>query len=118
MGEEDTGAGSAGVVALSEDDKKLAVALLNNCAICRLKLGEADSTKFDCNKVLQYDDKNSKAMYRRAECEFAMGNWKACTEDASRALELEPGNKAAEQLKKKADYEEKAAKKKEKAMYS
>merc|ERR1712151_679817 len=113
---EDSGTASASVVALSEDDKKLAVALLNNSAICRLKLGEADSAKFDCNKVLQYDNNNSKAMYRRAECEFAMGNWKACTEDATKALELEPGNKAAEQLKKKADYEEKAAKKKEKAM--
>mmetsp|Transcript_98830 Transcript_98830/g.283900 ORF Transcript_98830/g.283900 Transcript_98830/m.283900 type:complete len:336 (+) Transcript_98830:66-1073(+) len=111
------GAG-AGAGALSEDDKKLAVALLNNCAMARMKLGDAEPAMLDCEKVLQYDEKNVKAMFRRAECHLKMANYSLCVADADKTLEIDPGNKAAEALKLKAAHEEKAAKQKEKAMYS
>ena len=47
-----------------------------------------------------------------------MHNFKACAEDAKRTLELDSGNKEAEQLIKKANDAEKREKKQEKAMYS
>ena len=105
-------------VELSEADKQLAVALLNNSAMARLKIGEHDAAKFDCTKVLQFDAKNVKATFRRAQAELALHNFKACVEDAKRTLELDPANKEAEQLVKKATDAEKREKKQEKAMYS
>jgi len=109
---------SMGPTQLSDDDKALAIALLNNCAMARLKLGEAMPAKFDCTKVLQYDPKNVKAMFRRAPAELALKNFKACAEDATATLELDPSNKEAELLKRKAAEAEKNEKKQEKAMYS
>lgn len=103
---------------LSEEDKQLAIALLNNCAMANLKLGEADAAKFDCTKVLEYDPKNIKALFRKGQAEMALGNFKACAEVCGRMLEVEPGNKDAEQLKLKAAHAEKSQKKNEKAMYS
>ena len=105
-------------VELSESDKQLALALLNNSAMARLKNGEPESAKFDCTKALQYDPKNVKATFRRAQAEFALHNFKACLEDASKTLELDPSNKEAEALKRKAVDGEKKEKKQEKAMYS
>mmetsp|Transcript_8969 Transcript_8969/g.23381 ORF Transcript_8969/g.23381 Transcript_8969/m.23381 type:complete len:315 (+) Transcript_8969:95-1039(+) len=103
---------------LTDDDRKLAVALLNNCAMARLKAGEPEPAKFDCTKALQYDPANIKTFFRRAQAELAMGNYKACVEDAARVVELEPGNKEAEVLRRKALDEERKAKQKEKAMCS
>eukprot|EP00931_Biecheleriopsis_adriatica_P059118 TRINITY_DN3531_c0_g5_i1.p1 TRINITY_DN3531_c0_g5~~TRINITY_DN3531_c0_g5_i1.p1 ORF type:complete len:315 (+),score=95.41 TRINITY_DN3531_c0_g5_i1:44-946(+) len=111
---------SGGDAELSEEDKTIAIALLNNCAMARLKVGtdEAMGAKFDCTKVLKYDEKNVKAFFRRAQAELALHNFKACAEDAAKVLELDPSNKEAEALKKKAADSEKREKKQEKAMYS
>jgi len=54
--------GSQETLQLSDADKQLAIALLNNSAMARLKIGEHDAAKFDCTKVLQYDAKNIKAI--------------------------------------------------------
>ena len=105
-------------VELSEADKQLALALLNNCAMARLKNKDPDAAKFDCTKALQYDPKNIKATFRRAQAEFDLHNFKACQEDVARTLELDPSNKDAEALKRKAADAEKKEKKQEKAMYS
>merc|ERR1712217_970377 len=103
---------------LSDDAKQLAVALLNNCAMARMKLDDTAAAINDCNRALEYDKKNVKACFRRAECELKIGSYAAATASCEKLLELEPGNKAAEALKAKVAHEEKAAKKKEKAMYS
>jgi len=104
---------------LDEQGKVLAVALLNNCAMARLKVGDQDdAAKFDCTKVLQYDSKNVKAFFRRAQAEIAMGNYKAAAADAAKAVELEPGNREAELLRRKALETEKKKKKAEQQMFS
>lgn len=112
------GEGKSGAAELSDEDKILAIALLNNCAMARLKKQDFDEAKFDCIKALQYDPKNVKATFRRAQAEFGLGNFTACQEDATKTLELDPSNKEAEALKKNAIVKEKTAKKQEKAMYS
>jgi len=105
-------------VELSDEDKQLAVALLNNSAMANLKLQENDAAKFDCTKALEYDHKNVKAMFRKGQAELAMGNFKACVEVCGRMLEEDPQNKDAEQLKLKAAHAVQKQKKNEKAMYS
>jgi hypothetical protein len=111
------GHGGGEPASLSDEDKKLAVALLNNCAMARMKLGDVEPAMDDCNKVLHFDEKNVKAVFRIAECQLKVGNYAAAIASCEKTLEFEPGNKAAEALKIKVAHEEKAAKKKEKALY-
>jgi len=116
-GDEDEEDDEAEPAELSGDDKVLALALLNNCAMCRLKCGDAAEAKVDCTKALDYDTSNIKALFRRAQAELAMGNFAAAQQDAAKVVELEPKNKEAEVLRRKALDDEKKAKQKEKAMY-
>mmetsp|Transcript_29725 Transcript_29725/g.40015 ORF Transcript_29725/g.40015 Transcript_29725/m.40015 type:complete len:318 (+) Transcript_29725:52-1005(+) len=117
-GDDAGGDDAAEPLALSDGDRKTVVALLNNCAMAKLKLGDEDSAKFDCNKVLEYDAANVKALFRRGQAELAMGEYSKCAESTARVLELDPQNKEAEQLRRKAKDDEKKSKQKEKAMYS
>jgi len=103
---------------LGDEDKKLAVALLTNCAMARLRTGDYDAAKFDCSHALQFDAKNVKAIFRRGKAKLSLGEHDAAMEDAAMVLEIEPGNKEAETLAKQAELEKKRAKQKEKAMYS
>lgn len=103
---------------MSAEAKTLAVALLNNCAMARLKLSDAGSAIADCSKVLGYDASNVKALFRRAQAHLALGSYVDSVEDAKKVLELDKENKPAEELIKKVALEEKRAKQKEKAMYS
>merc|ERR1712217_539988 len=101
---------------LSSEDKTMIIAMLNNSAMARLKLNEPDAAKFDCIKVLEYDKGNVKAFFRRGQAELAMGNFDATVENAAQVIELDPQNKEAEQLRRKALDGVKQAKQKEKAM--
>mmetsp|Transcript_58432 Transcript_58432/g.114932 ORF Transcript_58432/g.114932 Transcript_58432/m.114932 type:complete len:315 (+) Transcript_58432:2-946(+) len=103
---------------LGDEDKKLAIALLTNCAMARIKAGDHDLAKFDCSKALEFDPTNVKALFRRGTAKLALGEHDAAAEDADRVLELEPDNKDAERLRKQVDLEKRKAKQKEKAMCS
>lgn len=103
---------------LSDEDKKLALALLSNLAAAQLKLNDADRAVGNCSKALGYDDCNVKALFRRAQAKLALGEFAGAVSDANRVLELDKENKPAEQLIQKAGIAEKQAKKKEKALYS
>lgn len=104
--------------ALSDSEKVLAIALLSNCAAAKLKINEPSSAVEDCTKAIKIDPTHVKTVFRRAQGHLALGSYAACVEDGKRVLELDSTNKAAEQLIKKAELEERNAKKKEKAMYS
>eukprot|EP00928_Gymnodinium_smaydae_P054090 TRINITY_DN37923_c0_g1_i1.p2 TRINITY_DN37923_c0_g1~~TRINITY_DN37923_c0_g1_i1.p2 ORF type:complete len:313 (+),score=118.31 TRINITY_DN37923_c0_g1_i1:47-985(+) len=110
--------GGGDEVELSEEDKKLALALLCNGAMAKLKVGEPELAKFDCGKALELDPNNVKALFRRAKAKVAVGEFDAAMEDAARVLELDAGNKEAELLKRQAENEKKKQKQKEKAMFS
>jgi len=101
---------------LSDDEQQLALALLNNCAMARLKTGDALGAKFDCCKALEYDVGNLKAAFRLARSEFALGNFSECVDSAGRVLELDPGNEEAEQLRQRGLAAMKSAKENEKVM--
>lgn len=114
--DDDMGVGEA--KALSEDDKKLAIALLSNCAAAQLKINDAGAAAESCTKALELDASNVKAMFRRAQAHLAEKKFDDAVEDAKKVLELDKDNKPAEQLIKQAEATRKAEKKKEKAMYS
>jgi len=103
---------------MGDEDKKLAIALLTNCAMARLRLGDPALAKFDCSKALEFDPKNVKAFFRRAKAKFALGEHDAAMEDAAAVLDLEPDNKDADTLRKQAETEKRKSKQKEKAVYS
>merc|ERR1740130_456097 len=102
--------------ALSDEDKTLAVALLSNCAMARLKVNDPAGAIKDCERALGFGADNVKVIFRRAQGHLALGNHDQAISDASRVLELEPENKAAEQLKRQVVDNIKKAKQKEKAM--
>lgn len=112
------GGGDEEAPPLSDADKTLAIVLLNNMAMARLKGNEPELAKSDCDQALELDAKNVKALFRRAKAKLAMGEYDASVEDAAAVLELEPDNKEAATLRKQAEVEKKRAAQKEKAMYS
>lgn len=112
------GGGDDEVAPLGDEDKKLAVALLTNCAMAKIKVKDFDSAKFDCSRALELDPKSVKALFRRGTAKLELGEHDAAAEDAALILEVEPENKDAETLRKKAELEKKRAKQKEKAMCS
>lgn len=102
--------------ALGDEDRQLAVALLSNCAMAKLKVNDPEGAIGDCSRALALDADNVKALFRRAQGQLAKGNHEEATADASRVLELDPENKPAEQLKRSVADHIKKAKQKEKAM--
>jgi peptidylprolyl isomerase len=106
------------VPALGDEDKKLALALLTNCAMARLKSNEPELAVSTCDKALEFDPENVKAIFRRGKARLALHEHDAAVQDAAAVLKLEPDNKDAETLRKQAELEKKREKVKQKALYS
>lgn len=101
---------------ITDEDKQLAVALLSNCAMAKLKAGDPEGAVADCSRALGLDGDNVKAVFRRGQGHLALGNTDEATADASRVLQLDPENKTAVQLKRDVLESIKKAKQKEKAL--
>lgn len=115
---EDDADPSRRMVELSAEDKKLAVALLSNCAAVKLKMDSAEAAVRFCSRALEIDASNVKALFRRAQAQLTCANYDKAIEDASRVLELDARNAPASKLLVSAAREQASAKKKEKAVYS
>lgn len=103
---------------LTDDAKKVAVALLTNSAMAKIKIQDFDEAKFDCSKALEFDAKNVKAFFRRAKAKVGLGEWDQAVFDIDAALEIDPDNKEVDTLKKQVEQKKKQEKQKEKAMFS
>jgi peptidylprolyl isomerase len=101
-----------------EEDHHLLVALLTNLAACYLKVGDESRAADRCTEALNLQPENMKALFRRSQARFALGDWDRVMADVSRMLELEPQNKAVEQMRRSAEVEMKKGEKKSKAMFS
>uniref|UniRef100_A0A8C8HHT9 peptidylprolyl isomerase n=1 Tax=Oncorhynchus tshawytscha TaxID=74940 RepID=A0A8C8HHT9_ONCTS len=66
-----------------------------NLAMCFLKLQEPSSTFDNCDKALELDNTNEKALFRRGEALFAMKEFDRARADFQRVIQLYPSNKAA-----------------------
>merc|ERR1712216_940350 len=98
---------------LNQDEKNLAIVILNNCAMARLKAKDYDYAKFDCTKALEYDDRNIKALFRRSQAKLALDDFQGAVDDLQRALEVDPENKEVQALKRKTQEQMRTMKKNE-----
>ncbi|KAJ8245622.1 hypothetical protein GJAV_G00272720 [Gymnothorax javanicus] len=81
-----------------EDEQKsraLRLAAHLNLAMCFLKLHEQTQALENCDKALELDESNEKALFRRGEALFAMKEFERARADFQRVVQLYPGNKAA-----------------------
>ncbi|XP_028281034.1 sperm-associated antigen 1 isoform X2 [Parambassis ranga] len=74
------------------------VAAYNNRAQAEIKLKQWDKAMEDCQKVLELEPRNMKALLRRATVYKHMGNFQMAAEDLRMVLMEEPQNTAATQL--------------------
>lgn len=84
---------------LQEEDEKKAKALRLaahlNLAMCYLKMNEPSPALDSCDKALELDSANEKALFRRGEALFAMKEFERAKDDFQRVTQLYPSNKAA-----------------------
>lgn len=84
---------------LSEEDEKIAKALRLaahlNLAMCFLKLQEPNQAQENCDKALDLDASNEKALFRRGEALFGMKEFDRAKDDFQQVVQLYPANKAA-----------------------
>ncbi|XP_023652332.1 peptidyl-prolyl cis-trans isomerase FKBP4 [Paramormyrops kingsleyae] len=84
---------------LSEGDEQkartLRLAAHLNLAMCYLKLQEESQALENCNKALELDQSNEKALFRRGEALCAMKEFEQARDDFQKVLQLYPNNKAA-----------------------
>ncbi|XP_072241866.1 peptidyl-prolyl cis-trans isomerase FKBP4 [Leuresthes tenuis] len=81
-----------------EDEKKAKVLQLAahlNVAMCYLKLQEPNQAFESCDKALEMDSTNEKALFRRGEALFCMKEYDRARDDFQRVVQLYPVNKAA-----------------------
>lgn len=71
-----------------------------NRAACQLKVGLFAEAKASCDTVLKDDSHNVKALFRRAQAQFALKMLLECAQDVKKVLDLEPNNREARALAK------------------
>ncbi|XP_006633816.1 peptidyl-prolyl cis-trans isomerase FKBP4 [Lepisosteus oculatus] len=75
--------------------KALRLAAHLNLAMCYLKVQEHSQAVENCNKALELDSSNEKALFRRGEALFAMKEFEQARDDFQKVVQLYPSNKAA-----------------------
>ncbi|KAB5575155.1 hypothetical protein PHYPO_G00217620 [Pangasianodon hypophthalmus] len=78
-----------------EKAKALRLAAHLNLAMCYLKLQEPSPALENCDKALELDANNEKALFRRGEALFVMKEFDRARGDFQRVVQLYPTNKAA-----------------------
>ncbi|XP_029286972.1 peptidyl-prolyl cis-trans isomerase FKBP5 isoform X2 [Cottoperca gobio] len=83
-----------------------------NLALCFLRTKEFSQVVDNCNKVIELDENNEKALYRRGEARLLRNEFTMAMEDFQQVLQVNPSNRAAHaqisicQSKMKAHYEQ------------
>merc|ERR1712212_1180338 len=80
---------------VTEDTKEKAVFFKNRAAVY-LKLEEYDNVVFDCNRALELQPNDAKALFRRCQASEALGKIDVAYADAKLVHNLDPKNKAIE----------------------
>lgn len=70
--------------------------LYNNLASCFLKVCRHKDVLPICTKIFEIDEKNVKALYKQAMALFGSRSYEEAQRSFLKVLELEPGNKAAQ----------------------
>lgn len=106
-----------------KDDEKakadeLKLSAQSNIALCHLKLNEHAECIRACEKTLEIDPKNEKALFRRGQSQLAMSNFEEASKDFQEVLKLNPTNSAAKQSIQTCREQLKAYQQKEKQLYA
>ncbi|XP_061577921.1 peptidyl-prolyl cis-trans isomerase FKBP4 [Cololabis saira] len=75
--------------------KALQLAAHLNLAMCYLKMHEPNQAFESCDKALEMDSSNEKALFRRGEALFGMKEFDRARDDFQRVVQLYPANKVA-----------------------
>jgi FK506-binding protein 4/5 len=97
--------------------KKLQLATHLNLALCELKTKEFRKAIKSCEKALELDAQNEKAMFRTASAYFGLSEFSDVVKWAQKTMEVNKDNKEAAQLVASSKKEILAFKNKEKALY-
>jgi len=107
---------------IKEENKTKAKDLKKVCdlnkAACHLKLKEFPDAKSACNAVLKEDKENAKALYRRAQADYALKNFIECIADCKKIVQMDNKNKEARELLKQAQAGQKEIDKQAKGMFA
>ncbi|XP_059185299.1 peptidyl-prolyl cis-trans isomerase FKBP5 [Centropristis striata] len=66
-----------------------------NLALCFLRIKEFSQVVENCNKVIELDESNEKALYRRGEARLLRNEFSLAMEDFQHVLQVNPSNRAA-----------------------
>ncbi|XP_037631863.1 peptidyl-prolyl cis-trans isomerase FKBP5 [Sebastes umbrosus] len=66
-----------------------------NLALCFLRIKEFSQVVENCNKVIELDENNEKALYRRGEARLLRNDFSLAMEDFQHVLQVNPANQAA-----------------------
>lgn len=109
---------SAPTASLAQRAKHLRLLTLLNRAACELKRSEWDRARGDCSDALSIDERSVKALYRRAQAQFYMGDLREARNDVNSALRENPSSPEARRLKQSIDAAEQRSVKHEKEVFS
>jgi FK506-binding protein 4/5 len=90
----------------------------SNIALCHLKLNEHPECIRACEKALEIDPKNEKALFRRGQSQLSMSNYEEAMTDFQEVLKLNSANSAAKQSVQTCREQMKAYQQKEKQLYA
>ena len=79
-----------------EEEEKIRaveIPLRLNIAACRLATKQWDEAKKECENVLEVQETNSKAIFRRGQALLGMKDFDAALQDLQKARELQPEDK-------------------------
>lgn len=88
-----------------------------NCAFCHLGLEEYAAAAEDCSKVIESDESNIKARFRRATALGELREFDRAFEDIEAALSIEPGNSELTRLRTQLQKRQKQHQKRERSFY-
>ncbi|KAK9830747.1 hypothetical protein WJX74_005104 [Apatococcus lobatus] len=89
-----------------------------NLAACHLRLKQFKDARAACDKVLEFDATNVKALYRRAQAWMGSQDYLEAEQDIKQALERDPANKDVRALHKRCRSEQAVQNRKEAKLYS
>jgi len=97
--------------------KKIKLDLHLNISLCWMKLDDVDQSLRACNEALKLDEKNAKALYRRAKAYEQKRRFDDAKRDIAAAIAQIPGDRALLALQKRVDSQIARQKKEEKDMW-
>ncbi|ESP00022.1 hypothetical protein LOTGIDRAFT_112989 [Lottia gigantea] len=94
------------------------LSLLLNMSLCCLKLEKYDEAIENCNEALEIDSSNAKALFRKGQATFGLGNWDEALVHLNAALKSQPDDAGIKKEINRVQTQKKNYATKEKQMYA